>query len=276
MAVTKTNFINYIRCPRFVSLEHLKKEKLDSFVTLEQYLEEEQEEKLKEILGTMFDDEGNDLIDVTNEHLQVMLPYYNKVELLAGGLCPKYFKGTFKYSKDTKDQESFDCKINGIRYLCYVDIYNEVDDYFNIIEVKATTTKKFLSIGKGYKDDFGKRKVNSIFEKRNDIYYLREDLNSIEEVMTEKEYFTYKQKLFNRLDPAGHYVYDLAVQRYIIENDLKQNNMNHIIDKIHYYLAVLNSNYIFDGKYLGSEPDYQTDVNGEDIVSYIDLTSLTK
>lgn len=276
MAVTKTNFINYIRCPRFVSLDHLKKEKLDSFVSIDEYLEEEQEEKLKEIIGTMFDDEGNDLIDTTNEHLQVMLPYYNKVEILAGKLCPKYFKGTFKYSKDTKDQESFDCKINGIRYLCYVDIYNEIDDYFNIIEVKATTTKKFLAIGKTVKDDFGKKSVASIFDKKDNIYYLREDLDNIEEVMKEKEYYNYKEKLFNRLHSAGHYVYDLAVQRYIIEQDLKQNNMSDKIPKIHYYLAVLNSEYIFDGTYLGSEPDYKTDINNQDIVSFFDLTTLTK
>lgn len=276
MAVTKTNFINYIRCPRFVSLDHLKKEKLDSFVSIDEYLEEEQEEKLKEIIGTMFDEEGNDLIDTTNEHLQVMLPYYNKVEILAGKLCPKYFKGTFKYSKDTKDQESFDCKINGIRYLCYVDIYNEIDDYFNIIEVKATTTKKFLAIGKTVKDDFGKKSVASIFDKKDNIYYLREDLDNIEEVMKEKEYYNYKEKLFNRLHSAGHYVYDLAVQRYIIEQDLKQNNMIDKIPKIHYYLAVLNSEYIFDGTYLGSEPDYKTDINNQDIVSFFDLTTLTK
>lgn len=276
MAVTKTNFINYIRCPRFVSLDHLKKEKLDSFVSIDEYLEEEQEEKLKEIIGTMFDCEGNDLIDTTNEHLQVMLPYYNKVEILAGKLCPKYFKGTFKYSKDTKDQESFDCKINGIRYLCYVDIYNEIDDYFNIIEVKATTTKKFLAIGKTVKDDFGKKSIASIFDKKDNIYYLREDLNNIEEVMKEKEYYNYKEKLFNRLNSAGHYVYDLAVQRYIIEQDLKQNNMSDKIPKIHYYLAVLNSEYIFDGTYLGSEPDYKTDINNQDIVSFFDLTTLTK
>ena len=87
---------------------------------------------------------NNDLIDVYNAHLEVMLPYYNKVELLAGKLAPSYFKGSFKYSSDTLQQESFDFKSNGIRYLCYVDIYNQVDDYFNIIEVKATTSKKYL------------------------------------------------------------------------------------------------------------------------------------
>ena len=138
MAITKTNFINYSRCPRYCALDDLKKEKLESTVSLKEYRKEEEEEYTREILSNMYDDDENDLIDVKNEHLEVMLPYYNEVEALAGEFAPKYFKGTFRYSRKTNEQESFDCKINGIRYLCYVDIFNEVDDYFNIIEVKAT------------------------------------------------------------------------------------------------------------------------------------------
>ncbi|MEG0025825.1 MAG: DUF2779 domain-containing protein [Bacilli bacterium] len=276
MAVTKTNFINYLRCPRYVALDHLKKEKLNSFVTLEDYLHEEETVKLEELIGQMYDADDNDIIDVTNEHLQVMLPYYNKVELLAGKLANKYFKGEFKYSKDTADQESFDCLIEGIRYLCYVDIYNKVDDHFNIIEVKATTSKKFLSIGKSYKDEFGNKKVNSIFALKDNIYYLREDIDDFDDVMSKKDYNKSKAKLFNCFDGAGKYVYDLAVQRYIIENDLRQNNMEDMIGKVHYYLAVLNCDYVFDGAMVGLEPDYHTDFLGNDIVCYFDLTNLTK
>ncbi len=278
MAVTKTNFINYSRCPRYVALSDLKKDKLDSIVTLEEYLKEEEEEHIKELLCSMYDEDNNDLIDVKNEHLETMLPYYNKVELLAGFLAPKYFKGTFKYSAKTLSQESFDFKINGIRYLCYVDIYNEIDDNFNIIEVKATTTNKYLKIGKTIRDDLGNKKVNSIFKKGNDgIYYLLEDLNiNINDYMEEDKYYGYRQKLFNKLDPAGHYIYDLAIQRYIIENDLKQNNMNSKINNIKYYLAVLNADYIFDGKYEFDEPVYDTDRFGNDIICYFDMTSITK
>lgn len=278
MAVTKTNFINYSRCPRYVALDDLKLEKLDSMVSLEEYRKEEEEEYIHEILGDMYDEDDNDLIDVKNEHLEVMLPYYNKVEIIAGFLAPNYFKGTFKYSFKTQAQESFDCKINGIRYLCYVDIYNEVDDNFNIIEVKATTTNKYLNIGKSVKDEFGNKKVNSIFMKGDDgIYYLLEDLNvNISDYMEEDKYYAYKQKLFKKLDPSGHYVFDLAVQRYIIENDLRQNNMADKIDKIKYYLAVLNAEYIFDGKYENGEPVYEKDANGNDIVCYFDMTSVTK
>ena len=264
MAITKTNFINYVRCPRYVALDNLKKEKLDSFISLDDYLEEDKEDKIKELLNSMYDDD-TDLIDILDEHLEVMLPYYNKVEILAGNLCSKYFKGTFKYSKETKEQESFDCKINGIRYLCYVDIYNEVDDYFNIIEVKATTSKKFLEIGPSYIDKEGNKKINPIFEKINNIYYLKKN--------TDKKYLT---KLFDSLDKSGHYVYDLAVQRYIIENDLKQNNNSSKIDKINYYLAVLNHEYVFDGNYNLEEPVYEKDINNEEIITYFDLTDITK
>lgn len=278
MAITKTKFINYGRCPRYVALDKLKKEKLESAVTLEEYRKEEEEEYLNELLSDMYDEEDNDLIDVTNEHLDIMLPYYNQVELLAGNVAPKYFAGTFKYSKDTYTQESFDCKIGGIIYLCYVDIYNEINDTFNIIEVKATTTNTFLKIGKKVTNDYGEDKINSIFMKNEKgIYCLLDELNiNIEDYMENDKYYKYKEKLFDKWSKPGHYVYDLAVQRYIIENDLKNNNLEYKIDGIKFYLAVLNAEYIFDGTYVNGEPVYNTDINGNDIVSFIDLTSVAK
>lgn len=265
MAITKTKFINYVRCPRYVALDDLKKEKLDSMISIEEYKKEEELEQITELLGNMFDDSGNDLIDVRNEHLETMMPYYNKVEILAGELASKYFKGSFKFSKSTYNQESFDAVIDNIRYLCYVDIYNENDGGINVIEVKATTTKKYLDLGS---------KDHSIFEKGKDgIYYLLEDLDlNIEDYMPLKVYERNRNKLFDKYTGAGHYIYDIAVQRFIIENDMKSHNEN---KKVKYYLAVLNSNYVFDGKYENGEAIYD-EVNGEDIISYIDVTSITK
>ena len=265
MAITKTKFINYVRCPRYVALDDLKKEKLDSMVTIDEYKKEEELEHISELLGGMFDDDGNDLIDVKNEHLETMLPYYNKVEILAGEIASKYFKGKFKFSKSTYNQESFDAVIDNIRYLCYVDVYNENKDNINIIEVKATTTKKYLDLGS---------KDYSIFKKGKDgIYYLLEDLNlNIEDYMPLKVYERNRDKLFDRYTACGHYIYDIAVQRFIIENDLKSHNEN---KNVRYYLAVLNSNYVFDGKYENGEAVYGT-INGEDIIAYIDVTSITR
>ena len=265
MAITKTKFINYSRCPRYVALDDLKKEKLDSMISIEDYKKEEETEHIIELLCNMFDDNGNDLIDVKNEHLETMMPYYNKVEILSGELAPKYFKGSFRFSKSTYNQESFDAIINNIRYLCYVDIYNKNENNINIIEVKATTTKKYLDLG---------NKDNSIFKKGNDgIYYLLEDLNlNIEDFMPLKVYERNRAKLLDRYTDSGHYIYDIAVQRFIIENDLKSHNEN---KNVKYYLAVLNSDYVFDGKYENGEPIYNT-INGEDIIAYIDVTSITK
>lgn len=265
MAITKTKFINYVRCPRYVALDELKKEKLDSMITIEEYKKEEELEKITELLGGMFDEDGHDLIDIKNDHLETMMPYYNKVELLAGALAHKYFKGNFKYSKTTYNQESFDAVIDNIRYLCYVDIYNEDKDNINIIEVKATTTKKYLSLGS---------KEHSIFKKDNDgIYKLLEDMPlDIEKYMSRQVYEKNRNKLLDKYSASGHYIYDIAVQRFIIENDMHLHGEN---KNIHYYLAVLNSNYVFDGKYENDEAVYN-EVNGEDIIAYIDVTSITK
>jgi hypothetical protein len=143
MAITKTKFINFGRCSRYVALENIKKEKLDSAVTLEDYKEEERNSFIEEILSSMFDEEGNDLIEEVDEQLEVMLPYYNQIEIEAAKVAKSVFKGVFKYSKSTYEQESFDTIINGIRYLCYVDILNEESNDMNVIEVKATTSRNF-------------------------------------------------------------------------------------------------------------------------------------
>lgn len=271
MAITKTKFINYTRCKRYVALDNLETDKLDSDITFEEYKEEENSAKLEELLGSMYEDDNN-LLDEKNEQMEIMLPYYNEIEILAGNIAKKYFKGKFKFAYNTTNQESFDCKINNIRYICYVDIYNEIDNYFNIIEVKATTSKKFLSLG-GKKNGV----KNSIFKEKNGIYYLLPDLNlNIEDYMSLKEYNNALDKLYDRYSNVGHYIYDLAVQRYIIEWDLKQNNEEYKIDNIKYYLAVLNDSYVYDGEIENGKCIYDTDDSGNDIITYFDVSSITR
>ena len=196
MAITKTNFINYLRCPRYCTLDDLKRKKLDADVSYAEYREEELESAKEEILSSMYEEDGTDLIDVDNPQLKIMMPYYSKVEQLAGVVSPKYFKGTFKFAADTKMQESFDALINGIRYICYVDIYNEVDNHFNIIEVKATTSKKYMALGPSIKGTH-----MPILEKGLDgIYYFLEDLGiDVESRMPRKKYDEARMKLFDRL-----------------------------------------------------------------------------
>ncbi len=276
MAVTKTDFINFIRCPRYVALDNIHKDKLDAEINFEEYQEREHESFLREILSNMYsyDESGEDieedLIDVKDDHLEAMLKYYKELELLAGIYVERKFDGNTVYSKDTFHQESFDFMKEGIRYLCYVDIFNENNQECNVVEVKATTTKKFLELG--YKKD---NEFYPIFVKCNDgILRLVEDIDSnFLNTYDEKKYNNQKENLINKYKATGHYVYDLALQRYIIENDLVMHNRNN--KEYHYFLAILNSEYIFDGTYENGKPVYGKDKFGNDLITLIDLTSLT-
>jgi len=277
MAVTKTNFVNYSRCRRYVALDEVKKERLNSDISYEEYMDEELKEKIREIVGEMYstDEDGNevDLINVEDPQLKVMMPYYKEIELLAGKKVERLFSGKTIYSLDTKTQESFDFDEDGIKYLCYVDIYNETDEEINIIEVKATTSNKYLSLEAGYRSTAKEKHDKfSIFYKDNrGIFHLKEELinyNMLDE-MPEVEYVKKRNKLLDKYDACGKYIYDLSVQRMIIEGDLRCHNFTN--KKINYYLAVLNHEYVFDGTYENGKPLYTND-----IINIFDFTNITK
>jgi len=150
MPVTKTNFVEYSKCDRFVALEEIRKDKLLSKLSLEEYKKEEKNEDIKDLLNSMFEESEEGDIDLTVKkdiQLEAMMDYYKEVELEAARVAKKVFDGKFVYSESTYNQESFDYVHNGIRYLCYVDIYNENDNEINIIEVKATTSRNYLNLG---------------------------------------------------------------------------------------------------------------------------------
>jgi len=270
MAITKTNFLNYTRCPRYVALEEIRKEKLCAAVSYEDYKKEELEEQKKEMLATLYEDEEflQDATKVINPQMEAMLPYYKQVEVEAGKIVEKYFPGKNVYAEKTKDQECFECIINNIKYLCYVDIYNENGENINIIEVKATTTKKYIEMKCKKK---GGDKY-SIWHKENNIYRLKNEIEGYD-LLSEMEYKDFekkKMKLFERYSDVGTYVFDLAVQRFIIENEYKQSGNEKALENIKYYLAVLNSEYIYDGN-----GEYK-EIDGQELISFFDLTRVTK
>ena len=49
MAITKTNFINYTRCKRFVALEEIHKEKLLADISYQDYKKEEDKLYVKKV-----------------------------------------------------------------------------------------------------------------------------------------------------------------------------------------------------------------------------------
>ncbi len=278
MAVTKTDFINYTRCSRYVALEEIRREKLDADISYEEYKKQEEDVILKELLSGMFEDESYE-VDTTikvNKQLQAMMPYYKEVEIEAGRLTNKYFKGRSVYASSTFNQESFEFNKNGIKYICYVDIYNENGKNINIIEVKATTSSKYVALQSNHR----KSEKFSIFyfDKNKNCYYLKDEIEDypLEEEMPLENYAAQREKLFDRYGSVGGYVYDLAIQRFILEGEYKKSGNEKALENIHYYLAVLNHNYIFDGTYENKKAIYKPDSDGNEIVVFIDLTKVTE
>jgi hypothetical protein len=277
MAITKTDFLEFSRCPRYVALEQVSKDHLDADVSYEDYKKREYQMALEELLASMFETNENgevtDNVNVTNRQLEAMMDYYKKVEEEAGKLVTKMFLGKTIYAKETKNQESFDCSYHGLKFICYVDIYNESQGKVNIIEVKATTSKKYVNLQGGYP----KQAKYSIFNKVGNIHYLKEDIPNypLEDEMPWNVYENLKSKLLNRFG-IGSYIYDLAVQRFIIEQEYMASHNENKLTDINYYLAVLNADYVFDGTYENDEAIYKTDQNGNELITLFDMNQLTK
>lgn len=278
MAITKTDFINYTRCARYVALEEVRHERLNADITYQEYKTQEKEENTKELLSNMFgdDDYTKDLTQKENKQLEVMLPYYKRVEIEAGKIAQKYFGGKSIYAEETFNQKSFSFSENAIKYICYVDIFNEVEKDINIIEVKATTSNKFLKLESGYKEK-GKYSIFS-FDALKNCYYLKDEIKgyNIEIEMPLKNYEQKRSQLFDRYSETGTYVYDLAIQRYFLEMEYKELKQEEKLKNIHYYLAILNHAYTFDGTYEGKNPLYHPDKNNQELVVFIDLTKITE
>lgn len=278
MAITKTNFINYSRCPRYAALEEIKSEKLDADITYKEYKHEEESEQLKEILGSIFEDDTYevDLTNKVNKQMEAMMPYYKMVEIEAGRITQKYFGGKSTYAEDTFSQESFEFNKNGIKYICYVDIYNEVNNDINIIEVKATTSNKYVNLKASHKK--GEKYSIFHFDKDKNCYYLKDEIDGypLDTEMPLDAYLKQKEKLFDRYSSVGSYIFDLAIQRFILEGEYKESHNEDKLKDVHYYLAVLNHNYVFDGTYEGKKAIYNPDNEGNEIVVFFDMTKVTE
>ena len=278
MAITKTNFINYSRCPRYAALEEIKCEKLDADITYKEYKKEEESEQLKEILGSIFEDDTYevDLTNKVNKQMEAMMPYYKMVEIEAGRITKKYFGGKSIYAEDTFNQESFEFNKNGIKYICYVDIYNEVSSDINIIEVKSTTSNKYVNLKASHKK--GEKYSIFHFDKEKNCYYLKDEVDGypLDTEMSSEAYLKQKEKLFDRYSSVGSYIFDLAIQRFILEGEYKESHNEDKLKNVHYYLAVLNHNYVFDGTYEGKKAIYNPDNEGNEIIVFFDLTKVTE
>jgi|SRR5690554_2431488 len=258
MRISKTMFKEYTRCPRVCALDDLYMKRLQTSVSL---YNDEDKFDIIELLGSMFDVEtGDDLIDVTSPQLEALLPYYNQLEIHAMEVAEKKFGKNIIFSLETNEQKSFSFKDGKNQFYCYLDGFQETEDEVRVFEVKATTSNNFTKLGPRLKG-----KQHSIFALKDNV--LKLDKNS--EIDKDKFLANY-EKLFDRYSDVGKYVFDLAVERFIIENSRKQNKLYQGKD-IKYYLVVLNSNYIFDG----GDEGYKPDINNNELITFVDLTLVT-
>jgi len=245
MKISKTMFKEFSRCNRVYHLDELYKKqgfssKFDS-----------ENEEILEILNLMFDEEGEDLI-ADNAKVEAMMEYYNQVEILAMEMAKNKFNLNILYGNTFKSQTkcSFIDQSNH-EFYSYLDGFCEEEESIYVFEVKATTSKKFREEFKT--KDNGKESL--FIYNHSDILVFNP--NFIQTKMVEKA--------FNKLSDIGKYIYDCAVTYYYLKNDLKYKNK-----LVKFYLAVLNSDYVYDG--VSSLKEENKDF--KKVIDYIDITSL--
>ena len=213
--------------------------------------------------------------------LEALLPYYNKVEDEALKVARKYFKGTFVAdSRDVHNQKLFEYGLHGHTYRCYVDIYNENDDEINIIEVKATTNSKYRHrLDKNGKDTGlffsdgtrGGSKFDLLVKDGNFWHFNVADSMVCDGAA--KSFEEKKKSLFDRFSDVGKYPHDLAFQRFVIEHALRNSGDNR---PVNFYLAVLNSEYVYDDARDADGNCIYNENDGQEIITFLDLNEVTE
>ncbi|MFA6889659.1 MAG: DUF2779 domain-containing protein, partial [Bacilli bacterium] len=199
--------------------------------------------------------------EVIDKQMEALLPYYNKLEEEAMKIAEKTFHGPIHFSLKTKEQKLFTYQNNRHQYYCYLDGYLEKENEIYIFEVKATTSKKFKELGPRIK------KIHYPLFTRQGVSYQLATYPDMEAQPFNRAY----EKLYDRYSGVGRYVFDMAVEKMIVEEARKQAGLP--FKKIHYYLTVLNSSYVFDGTYQEEEPFYQN-IDGEELVNFIELDDI--
>ena len=249
---------------------------------------EAERERRKEMLMELAEGMAPDKSDEEDEEefnsapspeLEALLPYYNQVEDEALKVAKKYFDGTFQ------SQKLFEHELNGHTYRCYVDIYNENENEINIIEVKATTNRKYLywikyngdkKENKGLffrnTNDRKDRITYPLFVKDRNFWHLNTADSTVSDVALET-FTKKKEELLDRYSKVGKYPHDLAFQRFVIEGALRKAGDQR---PVNYYLAVLNSEYVYDGAIDENGQRVYNNVDGQEIITFLELNETTK
>ena len=275
MFVSKSRFINWTRCPMYfpMDLKHNPTGKDDIDAERERRAEMLEEMRDGAESSGSAGEEEEEFDASPSAELEALLPYYNKVEDEALKIARKYFPGTFVADyKDVHNQKLFEYELHGHTYRCYVDIYNETPDEINIIEVKATTNSKYTDAKAGlhFSDKRGGTKY-PLFIKEGNIWRLNA-LASTETDYAAKNYEAKKGLLLDRYSNYGKYPHDLAFQRYVIEHALRKAGDNR---PVNFYLAVLNSEYVFDGTRDANGDCVYNEIGGQELITFLDMNETT-
>ena len=278
MKISKTNFMNFIRCNRYIALHELAYKRGEALVlfydddlTIENLYSTHQNAKKDELIQSLFDnldfdedsfdDEEFDPLNKPDELHKLLLGTYSEIEKLTAAYIKNLFGGKIVFGTETFEQKYFDIEVDEYKFFAFLDGFQEDEKCVRIIESKATTSNKFLNIGYKIKGVF-----NSVFiETAEGILKLRHELGA--EIVDEKKYYDKLRTLYDKYSDCGKYIYDLAYQRFIVEK-------SHRSTKEHqYYLSILNTNYRFDGSY---HKNGTQNYNPNDCLTLVDLTSVTQ
>ena len=268
MYISKSRFINWTRCPMYFPMELKHNPTGEVDIEAER---ERREEMLMELAEGMAPDKSDEedeeeFNSAPTPELEALLPYYNQVEDEALKVAKKYFDGTFQ------SQKLFEYDHHGNTYRCYVDIYNENDREINIIEVKATTSRKYQDLFFRNTNARKDRISYPLFVKDRNIWHLNTADSTVSDVAL-KTFNKKKESLLDRYHKVGKYPHDLAFQRFVIEHRLRKLGDTR---RVNYYLAVLNSEYVYDGAVDENGKCLYNEVNGQEIITFFNLNEITE
>lgn len=261
MKISKTLFKNFSRCSNFAAyydiyinrflhevkdidgLQLLTQDILEDIKSYPDDLFDEGRMRLEEIYNDLFDeDTGEDLTIELSPQLEAFQDTFTEVERLAAIYVSKLFNKKVIASTNTYEQKRYEFTVDGTTFYCYLDAYLEDEETIKIFEVKATTSKKFDDMA----ITINKECLPLFITGHNGISrFVGDELVGTDlggKKVSQKNVDDKKAKFFDRYSKEGKYIYDLAVERFIIENSIKKDE-NHNHKKVEYYLVVLNSEY---------------------------------
>lgn len=265
MKISKTQFINNIKFSNSLAPEEIYRDSIEQSafsneLKLEDLMQIENRYKVESLIENVYEEESDETLDEKIDlQLEMMMPYYKELEILSGRAIKDRFGGNVIYDLDTFKQKRFSYLHEEVELFCFLDGYQEDEEMIRVFETKATTSNKFSF-----------EKYN--FKLNDEKHPMFTKLSSGEFVPTENvmenlpdDYYKKEAKLLDLSDSLGKYIYDLAYQRFVFENEENKTKKNR-----KYYLVVLNHEYIYNGKV----DQYGKNIYENDLVRFYDLTTL--